>query len=54
MGVVVAVALSVIARRFMRVAMARGVGMSVHFYEFYSTRLPPRLHPEVSGCYWKL
>jgi len=54
MGVVVVVAVSMTARMVVRVAVARGVGMGVHCYKFYSTRLPSRLHPEVSGCYWKL
>ncbi len=54
MRVIVAVAVSMIALMFMRMAVARGVRMGVHCYKFYSTRLPSRLHPELSGRYWKL
>jgi len=54
MGMVMAVAVSMVARMVMRVGVAGGMGMGVHCYLFYSTSLPPWLHPQVSSCYWKL
>jgi hypothetical protein len=54
MGMVMAVAVSMIARMVMRVGMAWAVGVCMHRYFLYSTSLRPRLHPKVSSCYWKL
>jgi len=35
-------------------AVARGVGMGMHRYLVYSTKLRPRTHPQPATRYWKL
>jgi hypothetical protein len=54
MGIVMTVAMGMVARLAVRVGMARGVGVGVHRYQVYSTSLLPPAHAEVLSCYWKL